>query len=159
MLRVRPAEPRSSGLSGRSKPITQDADADAIITRVRPKRSESALAGMIANANMPVVAETESADTAGETWKSSANAGSNACAAYIEMNVDNPAANNATVTVRYPDVPRRSGITSDSITFSTVTTYLQASLTSGKNPPAQTRQKKMHKLGVLYALVVYRLGS
>lgn len=77
------------------------------MTRVRPNRSDNALAGMIANATIPVVTDTDSADTAGETPNACENAGSSACAEYIDTNVVNPAANSARVTARYPAVPRR----------------------------------------------------
>lgn len=88
------------GDNGSTRPIRAEASADHVITRVRPNRSDKALAGMIASASRPVVAETLSADTAGDTEKSVASAGSTACAQYIATKVVIPAANSAAVIRR-----------------------------------------------------------
>ena len=52
-------------LNGNSNPIMLDSTPDVSITVVRPKRSDSTLAGMIDSASIPVVSETVSAAVAG----------------------------------------------------------------------------------------------
>lgn len=53
--------------------------AETSMMRVRPNRSESALAGMIDRASIPVVTETVRAAEAGLTPRSAESAGSTAC--------------------------------------------------------------------------------
>lgn len=56
--------------------MTDAATADPTISRTRPYRSDSALAGMIATASRPVVRETASAEVVGDTWKCDDSCGS-----------------------------------------------------------------------------------
>ena len=111
--RAIPCTPRSATSTpnepthGSTMPMIAVSDADMAITRVRPNRSDSALAGMIDRASIPVVAETARADPAGDTSNASDNAGRTACAAYIATNVVIPAAKSDTVIRRYPVSPRR----------------------------------------------------
>ncbi len=55
------------------------ATAETIMTRTRPKRSDKALAGTIASASNAVVADTVSAETAGDTEYSADSTGSKPC--------------------------------------------------------------------------------
>ncbi|CPW38300.1 Uncharacterised protein [Mycobacteroides abscessus] len=66
------------GLAGRSSPMIVVTIAETSMTRVRPNRSESALAGMIDRASIPVVTETVRAAEAGLTPRSAESAGSTA---------------------------------------------------------------------------------
>lgn len=68
----------SAWASGMSSPTTALSIAESAITRTRPNRSDSTLAGTIMIASMPVVADTVSAAAAGPTRNSSESAGSTA---------------------------------------------------------------------------------
>ena len=80
-----------------SRPAIAESNAEATMTRLRPKRSERMLAGTMAKASTPVVALTARAATAGDASNSRARSGRTACAEYIDTKVAIPAAKSAVV--------------------------------------------------------------